>query len=44
MPLNRRRLLVLSASALLAACGRKRPVAERRDLHPGETPEMRALI
>ncbi len=44
MSLTRRHLMVLSASALLAACGRKRPVAERRDLHPGETPEMRALI
>jgi soluble lytic murein transglycosylase-like protein len=44
MSLTRRHLMVLSASALLAACGRKSPVAERRDLHPGETPEMRALI
>jgi soluble lytic murein transglycosylase-like protein len=44
MTLNRRRLLVLSAGALLAACARKRPVAERGDLNPGETPELRALI
>ena len=44
MPLNRRRLMVLTAGALLAACARKSPVAERGDLHPGETPELRALI
>jgi soluble lytic murein transglycosylase-like protein len=44
MNLARRTLLVLTAGALLAACSRPRPVAERRDLHPGETPEIRALI
>jgi soluble lytic murein transglycosylase-like protein len=42
---SRRRVLVLGAAALLAACGRKGgPDASRGDLHPGETPEMRALI
>lgn len=44
MSLARRTLLVLTAGALLAACSRPRPAAERRDLHPGETPEIRALI
>jgi soluble lytic murein transglycosylase-like protein len=46
MPLTRRTLLVLSAPALLVACGRRRRGDDRRptDLHPGETPEMRRLI
>lgn len=44
MSLNRRHLLVLTAGVFLAACSRRRPVAERHDLNPGETPEMRALI
>jgi soluble lytic murein transglycosylase-like protein len=46
MPLSRRHLLVLSATALLSGCGgrnRPKPV-DRSDLHPGETPEMRALV
>ena len=46
MPLNRRAALGLLAAPLLAACGRRQtpPMADRRDLNPGETPEMRALI
>ena len=44
MRLGRRSLLVLTAGAVLASCSRKGPTAERRDLYPGETPEMRALI
>jgi soluble lytic murein transglycosylase-like protein len=38
-----RRLFLLSAAALLAACGRPEP-AEQLALYPGETPEMRALV
>jgi len=44
MSLSRRSLLVLTAGALVAACSPRRPVADRQDLHPGETPEMRTLI
>lgn len=46
MPTTRRHFLALSAAALLAACGRRTaPVAAARGaLHPGETPELRALI
>ncbi len=46
MPLTRRAALGLLAAPLLAACGRRQtpPMADRRDLNPGETPEMRALI
>ena len=47
MTLTRRTTLGLGFVALtLAACGGRRaePVAHRGDLHPGETPEMRALI
>ena len=46
MHLSRRHLLTLSAVAMLAACGRRPPhqEASRADLHPGETPQMRALI
>lgn len=40
--LTRRAALFLGLSAL-AACGNRRPVS-RGNLHPGETPEMRALI
>jgi soluble lytic murein transglycosylase-like protein len=43
MPVSRRRLLLLSAAATLAACGRRETV-QRNDLYPGETPEMRALV
>jgi soluble lytic murein transglycosylase-like protein len=43
MPLSRRRFVVLSMAATLAACGRPDP-AERINLYPGETPEMRALV
>ena len=49
MPISRRTALSLGLTAFaLAACGGRRPEASRaRDpgnLHPGETPEMRALI
>ncbi|MDX5349610.1 MAG: lytic transglycosylase domain-containing protein [Paracoccaceae bacterium] len=45
MPLTRRRMLVLSAAALVAACGRKpEPVATRAPMAPGATPEMQALV
>lgn len=45
MTLSRRALMVLTASAMLSACGRKPdPAAYRGDLYPGETREMRALI
>ncbi len=44
MPLSRRSLLALSASALISACSRRTPAASRGDLHPGETPELRAMI
>ena len=50
MPLSRRRLLGLTAAAVLAVplagCARKReaPSASRGDLHPGETPELRRHI
>jgi soluble lytic murein transglycosylase-like protein len=43
MPLSRRHLVLLSAAALLVACGRPKPV-DRSRLYAGETPEMRALI
>jgi len=44
MPLTRR-LMFLSAAALLAACGRSAPApVTRTALYPGETPELRALI
>nr|HMS94518.1 transglycosylase SLT domain-containing protein [Tabrizicola sp.] len=43
--LSRRGLLALTAIAALASCGRRHaPMAVSRDLHPGETPEMRALV
>jgi soluble lytic murein transglycosylase-like protein len=42
MPLSRR-LVLLSAVASLAACGRPEPVS-RSVLYAGETPEMRALV
>ncbi len=46
MPQTRRHLMILAACAALSACGRRtRPAqVDRGDLHPGETPEMRALI
>jgi soluble lytic murein transglycosylase-like protein len=46
MSLSRRALVLAPALVLLAACGRRSaPVAvSSSDLHPGETPEMRALI
>ena len=46
MILSRRSTLLLALPAALAACGgRSGPDASSRaDLHPGETPEMRALI
>jgi soluble lytic murein transglycosylase-like protein len=43
MPLSRRRFILLSVAAVLAACSRPEPV-ERSGLNPGETPELRALI
>jgi soluble lytic murein transglycosylase-like protein len=45
MSLTRRHLLALTSATVLAACaGKPRPAATRNDLHPGETPQMRALI
>jgi soluble lytic murein transglycosylase-like protein len=45
MTLTRRHILILAAAIPLAACGRKSaPPVDRSNLHPGETPEMRALI
>ncbi len=46
MTFSRRTVLGLGLAALtLAACGgRRAPAAYRGDLHPGETPQMRALI
>lgn len=46
MPLSRRHLVLISAAAALSACGRgDRPeTVDRAGLHPGETPEMRALV
>lgn len=42
MSFHRRHLLALGAASLLAACGGGR--RRYRDLQPGESPEMRALI
>jgi soluble lytic murein transglycosylase-like protein len=46
MSLSRRRLLLVSAAAVLAACGRRTapPQVSSADLYPGETPELRALV
>jgi soluble lytic murein transglycosylase-like protein len=45
MTLSRRTLILAPALLMVAACGRKSaPQASSADLHPGETPEMRALI
>ncbi|MFN4193582.1 MAG: transglycosylase SLT domain-containing protein [Tabrizicola sp.] len=45
MPLTRRRLMLLSTAAVLAACGRtpSQPVS-RAPMAPGATPEMLALV
>ena len=45
MPLSRRSLMVLTASALLAACSRRQEKqATRSDAFPGATPELNAMI
>lgn len=47
MTLPRRAILGFGLLALAAACGRRSPredVVDRGSLHPGETPELRALI
>ena len=46
MSLSRRAALGLCLGLLLSACGSPKPraAAVRGNLHPGETPEMRALI
>jgi soluble lytic murein transglycosylase-like protein len=46
MTLSRRALILVPALALVTACGRRSaaPQVSATDLHPGETPEMRALI
>lgn len=47
MPVSRRTALALCLSLPLAACGsprRRNDPPNRAGLHPGETPEMRALI
>ena len=46
MPLSRRALVLAPVLVALAACGRRAQRMEfaTPDLHPGETPEMRALI
>jgi soluble lytic murein transglycosylase-like protein len=46
MSLPRRSLILLSAAVLVSACGGKAipPTADRANLFPGETPQMRALI
>lgn len=45
MPLTRRKLMLLSASAALAACGRApSPPVTRAPMAPGATPEMLALV
>jgi soluble lytic murein transglycosylase-like protein len=46
MSLTRRQMVLVATAATLAACGRRSqsPAVSQADLHPGETPEMRALI
>lgn len=45
MSLSRRSLLVLTASALLAACSRRQEAeVTRSDAYPGATPDLRAMI
>jgi soluble lytic murein transglycosylase-like protein len=45
MSLSRRSLLVLTASAILAACSRReKEQVARADQYPGATPELRAMI
>lgn len=42
--LTRRAVLLISLATLAACGGRRESSAARGDLHPGETPEIRALI
>lgn len=42
--LTRRAALLMSLTALAACGGRREPQASSASLHPGETPQMRALI
>ncbi len=47
IPMSRRTFLAMSSAGLVAACGHRhhqRSAPVSRDLHPGETPELRALI
>lgn len=46
MSLSRRAILICFAAGALTACGGRdtSPAVARGDLHPGETPELRALI
>ena len=49
MTLNRRHLIALSLGAVVSGCGRlgrneRHTERDPGDLHPGETPELRALI
>jgi soluble lytic murein transglycosylase-like protein len=46
MTISRRSLVLLPAMVLLAACGRRSAAVavSSADLHPGETPEIRALV
>ncbi len=49
MPLTRRHLIALSLGAVVAGCGHRRrnerhPPRSTEGLHPGETPELHALI
>jgi soluble lytic murein transglycosylase-like protein len=44
MSVTRRRLILLSAAAALAACGRRPEPGSRAPITPGATPEMMALV
>jgi soluble lytic murein transglycosylase-like protein len=46
MSLTRRSLMAFALATVASACGRRSGPSEmsRSDLHPGETPEMRALV
>ncbi len=45
MPLSRRQIVLLSAAAVLSACGRKpEPQAARSQIRHGASPEMMALV